>query len=86
MAFQFKGIVFVVVSLGIAWLSRTSLRDFRSHGFYCFFSWARVSLAVIATFFLTVTAKMEEVENIRFFGVAYQSYMRQTKLFVPFLF
>ena len=185
MVFQFKVILFIVASLGIAWLSRTSLRDFRSHGFYRFFaweailvlillnldywfyeplsshqivswlllivslflvihgvqllrkkgkpdsqrydpaliglekttelvtvgvyryirhplyssllflawgafvkhfSWAGVFLAVIATFFLTVTAKMEEVENTRFFGAAYQSYMKKTKLFVPFLF
>jgi len=49
-------------------------------------SWAGISLAVITTFFLTVTAKTEEAENIRFFGAAYQSYMKQTKMFVPFLF
>lgn len=43
-------------------------------------------LAVIATFFLTMTAKMEEVENVRFFGVDYQNYMKNTKMFIPYLF
>ena len=45
-----------------------------------------VCLAVIATFFLTMTAKMEEAENVRFFGAAYQEYMKQTRMFIPFLF
>jgi len=49
-------------------------------------SWIGVSLAVTATFFLTMTAKMEEAENIRFFGAEYQSYMKQTKMFIPFFF
>jgi len=49
-------------------------------------SWAGVGLAAAATFFLAMTAKAEEGENIRFFGTAYQDYMRQTKMFVPFLF
>lgn len=185
MTFQFKVIIFTVASVGIAWVSRASLGNFRSHGFYRFFaweaivvmflinleywfyeafsihqiaswllliasgylvvhgvqsllkvgkpdsqrndssligiekttklvtvgayryirhpiyssllfldwgvffkrpSWAGVSLALITTFFLTMTAKIEETENIRFFGTAYQSYMKQTKMFIPFLF
>jgi protein-S-isoprenylcysteine O-methyltransferase Ste14 len=45
-----------------------------------------ICLAVITTFFLTMTAKIEEAENIRFFGTAYQSYMEQTKRFIPYLF
>jgi protein-S-isoprenylcysteine O-methyltransferase Ste14 len=49
-------------------------------------SWLGVSLTVTATFFLTMTAKIEEVENTRFFGAAYQSYMKQSKMFIPFLF
>ncbi len=43
-------------------------------------------LAVIATFFLMMTAKMEESENTRFFGAAYQSYMKQTRMFIPYFF
>ncbi len=185
MAFQFKVVVFIAASIGFAWVSRASLRDFRSHGFYRFFaweailalvllnldywfdapfslhqmiswplliislfwafqgfrllgvvnksagqrsdpalldfekttdlvtvgayryirhplyssllflawgaffkhpSWVGVPLALIATFFLTITARVEEAENIRFFGPTYQNYMKQTKLFIPFLF
>jgi protein-S-isoprenylcysteine O-methyltransferase Ste14 len=185
MAFQFKVIVFIVASAGIAWISWASLRDFRSHGFYRFFaweailasillnldywfyepfsmhqiiawllllvslflvihgvqllrmvgkpdgkrddpsllgmekttelvkvgayryirhplyssllflawgvffknpSWVGVFLAVISTFALTMTAKMEETENVHFFGLAYQDYMKQTRMFIPFLF
>ena len=49
-------------------------------------SWLGVSLAVVTVLFLTMTAKTEEAENIRFFGAAYQSYMNQTKMFIPFLY
>ena len=42
-------------------------------------------LVLVATVFLVVTAKVEEVENIRFFGSAYLSYMEHTKMFIPFL-
>jgi protein-S-isoprenylcysteine O-methyltransferase Ste14 len=45
-----------------------------------------VSVAAIATVFLTATARKEETENVRFFGGAYQSYMTKTKMFIPFLF
>ena len=185
MTFLIKPIVFIVVSIGFAWLTRWSLRNFRSHGFYRFFafesililillnvdywflepfsiyqliswplliictylvihgaillrklgkpddrrrdpslmgmerttklvtekvyryirhplyssllflawgaffkrpSWVGMSLAVIATFFLTMTAKIEEAENIGFFGDEYREYMKRTKMFIPFLF
>jgi protein-S-isoprenylcysteine O-methyltransferase Ste14 len=43
-------------------------------------------LALAATVFLAATAKAEEAENIRFFGTSYQAYIRQTKMFIPFLF
>lgn len=45
-----------------------------------------VLLAVAATFFLIVTARKEEVENMRFFGPAYRDYMHTTKMFIPFVF
>jgi protein-S-isoprenylcysteine O-methyltransferase Ste14 len=185
MAFSFKVLVFVLATIGLAWLTRASLLNIRSHGFHRFFafeailllvllnlphwfhepfrihqlvswlllvtsavmaidgvrllrivgkpdrrrsdpsllgferttelvtvgtyryirhplyssllfgvwgvffknpSWAGVSLAAIATFFLTMTAKREEAENIEFFGAEYQRYARRTKMFVPFFF
>lgn len=49
-------------------------------------SWLGFFLAAITTFFLTITAKIEEAENISFFGDAYKSYMKKTKMFIPFIF
>lgn len=43
-------------------------------------------LVVPATAFLTLTARMEEFENIRFFGEPYRNYMLHSKMFIPFLF
>jgi len=43
-------------------------------------------MALVATTFLIATARADEVECIRFFGVEYQAYMKMTKRFVPFLF
>ena len=37
-------------------------------------------------FFLTIAARNEEIENIRYYGSAYQDYMNRTKRFIPFLF
>lgn len=34
-----KWLVFLVISIGIIWLSRASIPDPKSHGFYRFFSW-----------------------------------------------
>jgi protein-S-isoprenylcysteine O-methyltransferase Ste14 len=45
-----------------------------------------LALALAAAIFLTTTAKVEEVENVRFFGSAYTAYMAKTRMFVPFLF
>jgi protein-S-isoprenylcysteine O-methyltransferase Ste14 len=44
------------------------------------------TLALAATVLLIATAKADESECIRFFGTAYQDYMKQTKMFVPFIF
>ncbi|MBN2463235.1 MAG: DUF1295 domain-containing protein [Dehalococcoidia bacterium] len=43
-------------------------------------------LTAAATAFLIVTAKLEEVENIRKFGAEYAAYMKSTRMFIPFLF
>lgn len=42
-------------------------------------------LAVIACGFLVAAARMEETENIRYFGDEYREYMKRTKMFVPFI-
>jgi len=42
-------------------------------------------LALSASGLLVVTARAEEIENIRYFGEEYQKYMKRTKMFVPFI-
>jgi protein-S-isoprenylcysteine O-methyltransferase Ste14 len=49
-------------------------------------SWLGGLLALAATLFLTATAKIEEAEDIRFFGETYEEYIKQTKMFIPLLF
>ena len=49
-------------------------------------SWLSVTLALPATVFLVATAKAEEAENLRFFGTTYQTYIKQTRMFIPFIF
>ena len=49
-------------------------------------SWIGALLACAATLFLVVTAQIEEAENARFFGPAYEAYMKRSKMFVPHLF
>lgn len=45
---------------------------------------------ILAVLFITVslylTAKVEETENIRFFGPKYNDYQRRSKMFLPFIF
>ncbi len=43
------------------------------------------ALALGATGFLLATAKVEEAENVRFFGARYRAYMQRTKMFIPFV-
>jgi len=79
-------------------LVTTGIYHYIRHPFYCsllflgwgiflkHISWVGICLASITTILITITAKKEEVENIHFFGEEYQLYMKQTKMFVPFIF
>lgn len=49
-------------------------------------SWLDAGLALICTGFLVATARVEEGENIRYFGDEYVDYMKHSKMFVPFVF
>jgi len=49
-------------------------------------TWPGALLALAATMFLLATAIADEAECVRFFGPAYEGYMKRTKRFVPFLF
>ena len=48
-------------------------------------TWGAGALALSASAFLLATAGVEEVENVRYFGDAYRTYMQRTKRFLPFL-
>ncbi len=54
--------------------------------FFKHLSWLNISLAVVTTFFLFMTAKKEEIENISYFGNDYISFMKRTKMFIPLFF
>lgn len=43
-------------------------------------------LALTATLFLVATARADERECIQFFGAPYREYMKNTKMFLPYLF
>ena len=49
-------------------------------------SWLDFGLALLATSFLTLTARIEEGENIQYFGTAYREYKQETKMFIPYIF
>ena len=49
-------------------------------------SWQDAGLALLCSLFLIATARMEERENINFFGAEYVEYMRHSKMFIPFAF
>ena len=48
--------------------------------------WIQVGLAMVNLLALYITAKVEEGEMIRKFGEAYNAYMKETKMFLPFAF
>ena len=48
-------------------------------------TWMEIILAIITTILLTITAKKEEIENIEYFGEKYQEYMKETKMFIPYI-
>jgi protein-S-isoprenylcysteine O-methyltransferase Ste14 len=45
-----------------------------------------IVLTILAILFIIVTAKIEERENIKFFGSAYKNYMDNTKMFLPYIY
>ena len=54
--------------------------------FFKSLSWLDAGLAILCTIFLVATARVEERENTKYFGDEYVEYMKQTKMFIPFLF
>jgi protein-S-isoprenylcysteine O-methyltransferase Ste14 len=49
-------------------------------------TWIGTLLAAVVILALTITARIEEHENLAYFGEAYRSYISKTKMFIPYLF
>jgi protein-S-isoprenylcysteine O-methyltransferase Ste14 len=49
-------------------------------------SWVGGAMALVASGFLFLTAQADETECIKFFGSAYEAYMKTTKRFIPYIF
>lgn len=54
--------------------------------FFKFISATGIVLALVAAFFLIMTARADEAECIQFFGQIYSEYILKTKRFIPFIF
>ena len=55
-------------------------------GSYLFIpSWQGGLLGIAATLSVIVAARVEEQENLRYFGAVYRDYMNRTKRFIPFI-
>ncbi len=48
-------------------------------------SWLDAGLTLLCTFFLAATARVEERENIAYFGDEYVEYMQHSKMFIPLI-
>jgi len=44
-----------------------------------------ITLALLATLFLSATAKADEAECIQVFGTDYKDYIKRTRMFIPFV-
>ena len=42
-------------------------------------------LTSVALVFIFLTAKIEEKENLEFFGPDYEDYIKRSKMFIPFI-
>ncbi len=64
----------------------SSLLCFAWGAFFKSPGWLGGLFVILASLFLTLTAKAEEAENLRYFGASYQVYQAHTRMFVPYLF
>jgi protein-S-isoprenylcysteine O-methyltransferase Ste14 len=44
-----------------------------------------LAMATLSTIFLYITARVEEKEDMEYFGENYSAYMKRTKMFIPFI-
>jgi protein-S-isoprenylcysteine O-methyltransferase Ste14 len=45
-----------------------------------------IFISILSTILLYVTAKIEEREDIKYFGDKYKEYIKKSKMFVPYVF
>jgi protein-S-isoprenylcysteine O-methyltransferase Ste14 len=55
-------------------------------GFFKSPSWVDGLIVSVATLALLATAHTEEAEDLRYFGEAYEEYMRRSKRFIPYIY
>jgi len=48
--------------------------------------WSPSIVTLLAVVFITLTAMVEEKENLSYFGEEYAAYMKRTRRFIPFVF
>jgi protein-S-isoprenylcysteine O-methyltransferase Ste14 len=48
-------------------------------------TWLSLSVAMMVSFMLIITIRVEETENIAYFGNDYLNYQRQSKMLIPFM-
>jgi protein-S-isoprenylcysteine O-methyltransferase Ste14 len=48
-------------------------------------TWVTLAVAGVTTFFIYMTARVEERENLERFGKSYEEYTRRTKMFIPYI-
>jgi protein-S-isoprenylcysteine O-methyltransferase Ste14 len=63
----------------------TSLLVFTWGVFFKDPNWLDAALALLVSALLFLTARAEEEENVGKFGAEYSEYMKQTRMFIPFL-
>jgi protein-S-isoprenylcysteine O-methyltransferase Ste14 len=42
-------------------------------------------VSILSTIFLLITAKVEEKEDLKFFGEKYKDYIKKTRMFIPYI-
>ncbi|MGB2960201.1 MAG: isoprenylcysteine carboxylmethyltransferase family protein [Bacteroidota bacterium] len=48
-------------------------------------TWVTLTVAAVTTFFIYMTARVEERENLERFGKSYEEFMGRTRMFIPYI-
>ena len=75
--------ILTLANIWLAWW--LSIKDRRYHDIFRLISFECIILLVIFQYSVYLTGKVEEGEMIRKFGQEYASYMKETKMFFPYI-